>query len=344
MGDTEDDRPRVQPEDNAMLDAEDDDEVADTEEEVEVNKSGILEYGKPADKKRNALWFILLGSTLYGYKTSTHVEPKTTIQLAGTKIEETDKQAKAAFLIKDGEDKELYVFIAGSGTDRAEWVTKLSAATAAAPQPPPEKSRSKKGTLTFRFKKSLGSKVASTSTGQKLAKNIVPTHIRDLIASLRNVLQEIEGATTAAIVEDNVMRLSVKCFFLEENKTLRIKDFIIIDRPIRAAFKKMISIRDTTMTSRGLSQAGIDAACQEIGVNMREAEQLLTNLLMPHLKPKTVQRIAVIFAVLADVDFLKRVFVYPEEGTQPMEEDIDNLCAVIDRYCCVEVYEETFDD
>jgi len=59
----------------------------------------------------------------------------------------------------------------------------------------------------------------------------------------------------------------------------------------------------------------------------KEAEDLLTNLLAPHITPKNLFKISQSFGCIADSLFLERVF-----QDESMEEDMEKLVTAMEYY------------
>jgi len=274
------------------------------------------------------------------------MEPKDTYQLKGCEILKVDKPIPTALEVKKN-GKQIILLLPQSDESRDEWFKALTSCLNHPPKNPPLRTKTKNtGTFKMRMKKTLAGKVAISSAGKMVAKSSVPEPIQKLINALRILLARNIGENEAIIVEDNIIKLFVKCFCLEEDGELKIQEFNKMDIPMRQAFGLISKLRDQTVVRKIGDEELVDETLKKIREYLRLTETALTTILTPHLKPKSIQRIAVIFRHVGNPAFLKKAIVTPtpaelnESKVVFLEEEIDSLCIAMDKYLSHHFYQD----
>jgi len=96
------------------------------------------------------------------------------------------------------------------------------------------------------------------------------------------------------------------------------------DKPLRQAFELLCRC----FNGRHRVQSNVlYEALVRIEQSLREAEEILTNLLAPFLTSKNLFRISSTFGVLADAKFLSRVF-----SDQSYDEELEKLVDAMEYY------------
>lgn len=174
-----------------------------------------------------------------------------------------------------------------------------------------------------------------------MANKSVPQEVQDLLNSLRKLLTEAVGEKSALAVEDNIIKLWVKCYFLLENNILTNDDLLDLDPALRDAFGKIIKVREATYSpNHGIADDVIEKHLRMIHEDLTRVESGLSKLLTPHLKPKSIQRIHQIFNVIGTITFLKTAIVQPPppNDTEFLKDELDDLVAVMERYLAFQYY------
>jgi hypothetical protein len=271
------------------------------------------------------------------------LEPKETFNLKGCEIVEVDQPISTSLEIRKA-GKALLLLLLQSQETRAEWVKALRSSLDKEPKPAPQRTTVKKGTMKMRMKKAMAGKMAISSAGKMMAKAAVPEEVQRLINSLRVLLQTHIGEQEAMEVEDNIIKLYVKCFCLEEDGQIKMEEFLAMDQPMRLAFTSISKLRDQTVARKANSAQIIEEGIAKIRDHMRETENRLTNILTPHLKPHTISKIGVIFKHVGNPVFLRKCIVAPPPGQAQdytfLEEEIDSLCLAMDKYLSVHYYQD----
>jgi len=109
-----------------------------------------------------------------------------------------------------------------------------------------------------------------------------------------------------------------------KKKKLDPDEFLKADKPLRAAFELLC--RCFNGRHRVQSNVLYDALVKIEG-SLREAEEILTNLLAQYLQPKNLYRLSSSFGVLADAKFLSRVF-----SDDTFDEELEKLVDAMEYY------------
>jgi len=156
-------------------------------------------------------------------------------------------------------------------------------------------------------------------------KAIVNEETTTLLNALENMVKVESGsAKKAEELEKNIIKIAVKSFLLIENKVLTADDFLVADKPAREAFELMVKVFNGRNRA---SSEKITEALKRVEEHLHKAEEVITNLLAPHLTPKNMLRISAAFGCLANEKFLNTVF-----RTAELEPDLDKLIDAMEYY------------
>jgi len=156
-------------------------------------------------------------------------------------------------------------------------------------------------------------------------KAIVNEETTTLLNALKRIVKSESGsAKKAEDLEKNIIKIAVKSFLLIENKVLTADDFLVADKPLREAFELMVKV----FNGRGrVKEEKIKEALATVEELLKKAEEVITNLLAPHLTAKNMLRISSAFGCIANADFLITVF-----QNEQLEEDLDKLIDAMEYY------------
>jgi len=148
-------------------------------------------------------------------------------------------------------------------------------------------------------------------------KAIVNEETTSLLNALKNIVRVESGETgdnkKGEELEKNIIKIAVKAYLLIEKGRIDSDDFLKADRPLRAAFELLC--RCFNGRNRVQSEVLYEALLKIEG-HLREAEEVLTDILAPHLTAKNLFRISFSFGLIADAKFLNKIFTdatYDEE-------------------------------
>jgi len=156
-------------------------------------------------------------------------------------------------------------------------------------------------------------------------KAIINEETTSLLNALKNIVRvESNNPRKAEDLEKNIIKIAVKSYLLIEKNKIDSDEFLKADRPLRSAFELLCRC----FNGRNRVQAEVlYEALLKIEGHLREAEEILTNLLAPHLTPKNLFRISFSFGLLADAKFLNRVFT---DAT--FDEELEKLVDAMEYY------------
>jgi len=185
--------------------------------------------------------------------------------------------------------------------------------------------KSKKQGVMNRVKKRAASKTATSTLGKKVMKVIVNEETSTLLNALKRIVKTQTGdAKQAEELEKNIIKIAVKAFLLIENKQITADEFLVADKPLREAFELMVKVFNGR--SR-VKDEKIREALAKVEEFLKKAEEILTNLLAPHLTAKNMLRISSVFGSVAHSEFL-----YPAFKNPSSEEDLDKLIDAMEYY------------
>jgi len=180
------------------------------------------------------------------------------------------------------------------------------------PPPPKDPSQKKdpllkmelqrKGSLILRAKKNVASKVVSSKLGRKA----MPTEARALLKALRKIIEKVESGKKAEDVERNMLKIIVKAKILIENKNLSLVDFLKADVPLRQAFDIFAELFD--YYGEGLRIQRLQNKFQRAASLLREVQVISAAMLKPHLQPKSLARLDLVFDFLADPSLYNKIW------------------------------------
>jgi len=176
-----------------------------------------------------------------------------------------------------------------------------------------------------RVQKRAASKTATSVLGKKVMKAIVNEETTTLLNALKRIVKSESGsAKKAEDLEKNIIKIAVKAFLLIENKVLTADDFLVADKPLREAFELMVKV----FNGRGrVKDDKISSALTKVEELLKKAEEVITNLLAPHLTSKNMLRISSTFGCIANEAFLNAVF-----RNESLEGDLDKLIDAMEYY------------
>jgi len=222
-------------------------------------------------------------------------------------------------------DDAVVVGQCGSDSEGTAWVEALKGNASLEPADPPTAAKKKKSNVFERVKKKTASATATSALGKKVMKAIVNDETTTLLEALKRIVKaESNSPKKAEELEKNIIKIAVKSFLLVENKKLQADDFLVADKPLRDAFELMVKVFNGR---KRVKPEKIEEALKKVEGLLKKAEEVITNLLAPHLTPKNMLKISQAFGCIADVKFLITVF-----KNDDLEEDLDKLIDAMEYY------------
>jgi hypothetical protein len=227
------------------------------------------------------MWFALHGSSLFSYTEQGSVQPKETFQLKGAAVVQPPER-KLAIDIMNG-DKVIVSLVATSKDELESWVATLNDATSLDECDAPLKEKKKKNQISvgMRVGKAVGGKVATSGVGKGVVKNVVNEETKLLIVSLKKIIAKVESRKVAEEIEDNLMRIITKSFFLEKAKKITLDEFLEADAPLREAFENLVEMRDYRHRMRPET---VKQRLNVVHERLGNVEKIITAMLVDHMK------------------------------------------------------------
>jgi len=298
-----------------------------SDEEIVVvagQKSGYIERIPTGKKKGKFLWCTLSGSSMYAFQDPQQSTARSVYELKNVKVTTAAGKRFTLDLEKDG--KALFSLAATSKEEFESWLEALNDCVKKEPGPPPEKEKikRKKGSMGARIGKNVGGVVVTSGLGKTAVKGVVNEETKLLLIALKKIIAKVETPKIATEMEENLMKIITKSFFLEKDKKITMANFLLADAPLREAFELLISMRDF---SHRMKPETVNQKLGQVHDFLLQVEKIITDMLLPHLKAKSIKRIGRTFGLLGSEDFLKKAWSDPD-----LEEERDLLTDAMNRY------------
>jgi hypothetical protein len=307
--------------------------------EVE-ERAGFLciKAGNKATKAvgKKEVYCLTAGSTLHCYKTPLETEPLSSIELKGCTAEKaaTDpkKKKKTVINLKIGDS--LYNVEASGDDDCASWMEEFKRVASLDAQGPPSKEaiNHKKMSKSARIAKAAGGKMVGTGAAKAMTRKLADEETLTLLRNLKVVIKKDSNMKKAEEIENDIMKIGMKSFFLVDNKIVDSDAFLEVDGPIRKAFELLVKVWDKKDRT---SPDSLKVAFTSIEGHLRKAEQTLTAILLPHLQPKSINRVKNIFSYVGSARFLQNIMMDDE-----LEDEVHELVKAIEYYTQFHHYKE----
>jgi len=304
-----------------------------TEEEIEdkITRVGYIEMKKQHSKKGKnfkPVHCIIIGGSFYWYKTPKHIEPISGCDLNQVEIiNNVTVNDRDCFSLQDSDGNDIFTGYFTSETSRGKWVGDLTEAKNKDPKPYPvrEKSKNKKKNILDRTKNKVYTSGAASVLGKKVMKAVINEETTSLLSALKKIVnKESKNDKKGQNLEKNIIKIAVKSYLVIENGKIAPDEFLKMDAPLRSAFELLS--RCYSQRHRVNRESLFEGLLRVEGF-LKESEEILTNLLAPHLTPKNLFKISSSFGCIADALFLERVF-----QDEMLEEDLEKLIDAMDYY------------
>jgi len=248
--------------------------------------------------------FKLVPGALYYFKSDEKKKARGLVELLEAKLEETKVDKKRSITIYVAEIK---FTIAPPKDEFDDWFAKLKENIGVATNNPfkvegrDEISGSGQKGVIFRAKKTMAGSAAASGLGKAVLKKVIDEDNRRLIDAIKKMVTEFHGKEKAEFVEKSIIKLTVKTFLLVQNGNLQVGDLLKIEESLQKALKLLIKCfysLDKVEDSVLLEKFYI------IGALASNVEEILVELLKPHLKEKSIKRVSATFSLLLDSQFL----------------------------------------
>mmetsp|Transcript_2491 Transcript_2491/g.3326 ORF Transcript_2491/g.3326 Transcript_2491/m.3326 type:complete len:193 (-) Transcript_2491:70-648(-) len=183
-----------------------------------------------------------------------------------------------------------------------------------------------------RMKKAAGGKLAASGAGKAMTRKLADEETLTLLRNLKVVIKKDSDSKKADEIENDILKIAVKSFFLVDNKIIEGDAFLDVDGPIRKAFELIVKVWDKKDRT---SPDSLKVAFNTIEGHLRKAEATLTKILLPHLQPKSISRVKNIFSYVGSARFLQNIMMDEE-----LEDEVHELVKAIEYYTQFHHYKE----
>jgi len=188
-----------------------------------------------------------------------------------------------------------------------------------------EEVKLKKKSLVNRTTSKFVSTTATSPFGKRVMKAIINEETVALLDALKKIVKkESDNTKKAEDLEKNIIKIAVKSYILIEKGKLQGEEFLKADASLREAFELLS--RCYNQKSR-VSPDIFKDALNKIEDLLKQAEEIITNILVPHLTTKNLFKISSAFGCIADSNFLSKVF-----EDESLDEELGKLIEAMDYY------------
>jgi len=243
---------------------------------------------------------------LYFYKEKQSSKAKGVVQLKGVKIEEQTIDKKNSLVLSS--EGNLFII---SGNDIREWSQSLQNNLNHEPILLELKGETAKMGFIMKAKKNIAGKAATSSFGKSVINKVIDDEIKQLITCVKNIIAVESGSKELADkLEKNAIKIVVKAYFLWENKTIPLEDFLKVEAPLKQALRILLAVYDNIEKVKDVKLKAeiLDEKFTVAAVLLDTVKELLVNILQPHLKLKSITRVNDTFNQIARRDFFIKGF------------------------------------
>jgi len=301
-------------------------------------RTGHSQERKKFSQKWKYYYVNLIGGSLHYYKDVEDVEPKGTINLKELEFKKGEKEGsshKFCFVLKNSTLD--YLFFTEEEADYNEWTEAIEKAMKKEPAPPlkKEKRKTRAQELAYKIKKNVGGKAATSALGKKAIRAQAPEEVRNLIASLKKIIERESDGKKAHEVEENIFKIGVKAYFLIDGGKCKWDDLLEADKPLRQALEILIKCHDHAKFSRNPSPVLLKEKFVIVQKNFEEAADKLTKVLSPLMKPANVARIKMTTDYIGNADRLLKIYL-----DEALNDPLQDLISAAEHYTQFHFYKE----
>jgi len=178
---------------------------------------------------------------------------------------------------------------------------------------------------TFKVKKFLASKTASTSVGRKAIGYFLGEDGVQLMSTLKKAATKHKGAAFAKDLKKNIFKIAVKCKLLHDGGFIVQKDVFHLAQPFNHVCLNIhdmlkLACSETERPKDPIDASGLNGNCMHL-------KELVLIVLKPHLQAKNYGYLNEIFDYIGSVAFLNLVLNSQDYAVErkSMNEKITNL-------------------
>jgi len=254
-------------------------------------------------------WFTLKGGSIVYYKKSGDEKVRGTITVKGMTFE-GDKFSEKKYIIRLSSEGKTRELAAKSEKEQQHWLEALKNASSQEPIEP-EKKKEKKGALY-----SIESAAVGSALGKGVLKKVIDPSVWEIVDSLSSFVAATKDEATAAIFQEDVVKIIGKTVILYQQKQLgeeAIEDLV------------KIGVRASSIVIDYYQMPSIFNG--EVLINkLQDSQRSLEGLLQPKLTPKNFARISRTINLFSDEKLLADLF------TKNKWKELADIVAILRRH------------
>jgi len=153
-----------------------------------------------------------------------------------------------------------------------------------------------------------------------VGKKMIPGQARGLLKGLNRIVTKVHGPKKSAEIEKSIIKLIVKAKVCIDSKKVSEEDFLQADDPLRKAFNVIVDLYDFYGEPANENTKAKFAVAAN---HLKEVGNILSNLMKPHVQPKSLNRLKDVFDLLGSVDFF--VAAWQTDSAKEIEDLIDAM-------------------
>jgi len=177
-----------------------------------------------------------------------------------------------------------------------------------------------------KVKKNLASKAATSSLGKKILTKVMDDQSNNLMKAVKKLITFQTDEKKAKEIQNNIIRMLVKSQHQMDAKKISEADLVVVDKPLRKAFRRIIRINEQWNEIKGDS-GKLNENFTALQTHLKEIEAIILGVLSPFLSEKNKTKFTATFAFLTDVEFLKKV--WSDERSKP---EIEKMVKAMTNY------------
>jgi len=198
-----------------------------------------------------------------------------------------------------------------------------------------EKKKTRAQELAFRAKKAMASKVATT-VGKGVMKSSAPEEVTNLVKSVKTLVEKQTKSSKAATdVENNIMKLGIKAYFIIDDGRMKLDDLLLADKPLRQALELLSKCYDHARYSKAPNKKALLDKFNQIQKLFEETADILARILKDHMSEKNIGKLRDTLGLLGNAEFLAKVF-----DDETLDEPLQDLISAAEHYTQFHFYAE----
>jgi len=165
---------------------------------------------------------------------------------------------------------------------------------------------------------------------KSLKKRTINDNANEVVLLLKKAIKKELSSKKGDELEQNFLKLSGKISTLVDQGIIPITELFKIDRPMRSAFELLARCYHGKKVQ--ISQLALQTSCTRVQSLLRQAEEIIGNILAPHLPSKTLLKYLWVISMLSRSNFWTTIFLsdtFSEEELQRLMENLEQFTQIV---------------